>query len=101
MLTDGTRTDDAGNQLQRACAELRRRLHAGECCRTEDLLAKFTAVASHEDMALRLALTELHLRQTLGEVLSPREWYERFPRWRERLQEQFATASAYSPADSG
>jgi serine/threonine-protein kinase len=86
-MFDGEPADDAAGQFRQARDELRRRLTTGEDCRTEDVLARYPAVATREDLALRLALTEFHVRRGLGETPDSQEWDSRFPHWRGRLGE--------------
>jgi hypothetical protein len=53
-------------QLRQACAELERRLRAGQPCCAEELLAAFPALAAHTESALELIYTEFVLRQEMG-----------------------------------
>src|SRR5437667_6484345 len=78
--------DGPEKQLRQACAELDRRLRAGEACAAEALLAAYPALAANADLALELIYTELVTRQQLGQHPSPAEWGQRFPQWQERLQ---------------
>jgi serine/threonine-protein kinase len=75
----------AASQLQQACAELSRRLRAGEDCRAEDVASSFPTLASDPDSLLELVLAELSVRRELELSLRPEEWYARYPQWRPRL----------------
>jgi serine/threonine protein kinase len=77
-------------QLRRACAELERRLRAGEACSAETLFAAYPLLTCQEDFALDLIYTEYITREELGQRLAPEEFYARFPHWRERLERQFS-----------
>jgi tetratricopeptide (TPR) repeat protein/tRNA A-37 threonylcarbamoyl transferase component Bud32 len=76
-------------QLREACAELGRRVRAGEDCGAESFLADYPEVASHADSALELIYTEFVIREQLGQHPSPEQWYSRFPRWQQDLQQIF------------
>jgi hypothetical protein len=76
-------------QLRQACAELDRRLRAGEACRAERFLAQTPLLASQEDWAVELVYTEFVAREELGHRPTPEEYYARFPRWKGRLSRQF------------
>jgi serine/threonine-protein kinase len=71
-----------------------RRLHAGEPCSAEQLLAEFPALAADETLALNLVCTEYVMRRQLGQRPSPDEWYARFPQWREQLRQQLRVDGA-------
>src|SRR5436190_11018537 len=93
--------DDAPErQLRQACAELDRRLRAGESCRAEALLAAYPAVAANADLALELIYTEFVTREQLGQRPSPAEWGQRFPQWQERLQRLFQVDQLMQPQSS-
>jgi serine/threonine protein kinase len=79
----------AEKQLRQACAELDRRLRAGERCRAERFFAAAPLLASQEDWAVELIYTEFVAREELGRQPAPEEFYARFPHWRERLRRQF------------
>jgi serine/threonine protein kinase len=94
-------------QLRQACADLDRRLRAGEPCRAESFFANSPLLASQEDWAVELIYTEFVTREELGQRPAPEEFYARFPRWKERLGRQFqvhellrdgAAAGALPPA---
>jgi serine/threonine-protein kinase len=95
MSTD-VRADDPAEQLLRACAELRRRLQAGEPCRAEDLFAAFPTLADSEAHAVDLIYTEFVVRRQLGEQPTPETWLVRFPRWRDSLERQFRVHGVFS-----
>jgi serine/threonine-protein kinase len=77
-------------QLRRACAELERRLRAGEACSAEMLFSSYPLLTCQEDFALDLIYTEYITREELGQSLAPEEFYARFPHWKERLERQFS-----------
>src|SRR5262249_24546474 len=77
-------------QLRRACAELERRLRAGEPCCAEMLFAAYPLLTCQEDFALDLIYTEYITREELGRGVAPEEFFARFPHWKERLERQFS-----------
>jgi serine/threonine protein kinase len=76
-------------RLRQACAELERRLRAGESCSAEELFATFPDLASDADAALELIYTEFVMREQLGQKPVPADWYARFPQWRHDLEQLF------------
>jgi serine/threonine protein kinase/tetratricopeptide (TPR) repeat protein len=76
-------------QLRDACGELDDRLRAGHDCHAEEYLAMFPELAADSDAALELIYAEYVARQRRGEQLQNRDWFERFPRWRDMLARLF------------
>jgi WD40 repeat protein len=76
--------------LRRACAELDRRLRAGDDARAEPWLERHPELAADPDAAVELIYAEFAAREELG--LGPREeaFLERFPGLRAELTAQFA-----------
>jgi predicted Ser/Thr protein kinase len=91
MSNDNGVTADPRRQLQQACAELQRRLRAGEPCRAEQFLETFPALAARPELALGLIHTEYTVRRQLGETPAADELVARFPQWREPLLRQLQT----------
>jgi WD40 repeat protein/tRNA A-37 threonylcarbamoyl transferase component Bud32 len=89
MLTDAAVGDGLESRLRRACAELDRRLRAGESCRAEEFLDGVTADGPGDELGLELVYTEFATRQALGQHPCPSEWYRRFPAWEARLRRLF------------
>src|SRR4051794_39326033 len=85
-MLDPATVEDVGSLLRRLCAELERRLRAGEDCRAEQFLEAYPALASDPDSALKLIRTEWLARKALGQGGSSEKWLARFPQWRESLQ---------------
>lgn len=77
-------------QLRVACADLDRRLRAGESCQAEEYLERSPVLAHHPDLAIELIYTEFSVREELGENPTAAQWYARFPQWRDRLQKLFS-----------
>src|SRR5438046_2063139 len=86
MPPDHAITDEARSLLQFACAELERRLRAGEDCCAEQLLADYPGLASDPERAVDLVQAEWFARKALGRSGPPEDWFARFPQWRESLQ---------------
>jgi serine/threonine protein kinase len=86
-------------------AELRRLVEAGQDYRAETILNAFPYLASDARRAVELVVLEFQLRRQLGQNLQPRDWYERFPQWREQLQAHLEgtpskAAESFKAADS-
>jgi hypothetical protein len=75
--------------LAEACADLARRLRAGQDCGAEALLAAQPDLAACPEAALELIYTEFVVRRELGQRPDPAGWLERFPRWRDDLRQLF------------
>jgi serine/threonine protein kinase len=86
MPPDPATVEDLQRLRQRVCAELERRLRAGEDCRAEQFLEAYPALASNPDSALELIRTEWLARKALGQDSSSEELLARFPQWRDSLQ---------------
>jgi eukaryotic-like serine/threonine-protein kinase len=76
----------AQQELHEACAELTRRLRAGEACRAAHLLPSYPALAAHEDCVVELLYTEFVVCEQLGQHPSLEELRQEFPQYWERLQ---------------
>jgi serine/threonine-protein kinase len=84
-------------QLYQACAELERRLRAGEDYRVESLLSAQPAWAGDEGAVVALVYAEFVTREQLGQRPSREELYGRFPQWREALDKMFEVYDGLSP----
>jgi WD40 repeat protein len=71
----------------RSCAELERRLRAGEDARAEDYLDSDPALAADADSALELIYAEFVTRNDLGQAPPRDQWSGRFPQWSNDLQD--------------
>src|SRR5262245_60558196 len=76
--------------FRQACAELERRLRAGEPCRAEDFFAAQPDLAEAPDAALELIYTEFLAREHLGQRPTPEEFHARFPHLSDDLGQLFA-----------
>jgi tRNA A-37 threonylcarbamoyl transferase component Bud32 len=81
--------EESEQQLKKACAEMLRRLRAGEPCRTEELLAEYPAIASDPHCSLELIHSEFLFRTQIGQTPNPADWYSRFPERKQELEERF------------
>lgn len=86
--------------LRKACAELDRRLRAGERCQAEEFLASFPCLAEDAERAVELVYTEYSVREELGGQPRPEDWLARFPRWATRLERLFAVHAELHEAES-
>jgi serine/threonine protein kinase/Flp pilus assembly protein TadD len=66
--------------------ELVQSWHANTPLRVEDVLARRPELRDKPEAVLRLILTEIALRRARGETVTPEEFQERFPRWRDQIQ---------------
>jgi serine/threonine-protein kinase len=82
-------TGDLEEQMRLACDELRRRLRAGEVCRAEDFLDSHPSFSADPNLAVPLIHAEWSVRIERGERPALREWLDRFPQWRDRLESYF------------
>src|SRR5438270_1357588 len=88
-MTNGSVDHGLEGQLRHACAELDRRLRAGQSCLAEIFFEQVPALASHSESAVELIYTEFATREELGQQPAPQEYFRRFPQWFSHLQEQF------------
>jgi serine/threonine-protein kinase len=87
MGADSLASVSPTEQMERACLELRCCLDAGDSKRTEDFLALYPMLAADDNLAVQLIYLEMTTRAQLGQFPQPEEYYDRFPRWRDRLQQ--------------
>src|SRR5262245_19275869 len=77
------------NRVRQACADLERRLRAGQDCRAEEYFEKFPVLASCAEFALDLLYTEYLVSIELGQKAAAARLLDRFPQWRQALERQF------------
>src|SRR5262245_40503206 len=75
--------------LQRVCADLERRLGAGEACSADTIFAAHPEFAATADAALEVIYTEFVAREHLGQRPAPDDFCARFPQWRDGLEQLF------------
>jgi serine/threonine-protein kinase len=93
MPSNDSVAENKVSEIEQACAELSRRLRAGENCSALEIAQQFQELVSDPGRLLELVLTELSVRRQLGEQPTPQEWYTRYPQWREPLRQWFETAT--------
>ncbi len=69
-------------QLRQACAELDRRLRAGEDCLSEQFFTRYPALAAETHSALDLIWTEYDTRRQVGRPVTCESICGRYPKWR-------------------
>ena len=89
MSADCAASADAEAQLRKACAELGRRLRAGESVCAEEVLAAHREISDNDEAALEVIYSEYAVRVELDQTPDPAAWFARFPRLAERLQRLF------------
>lgn len=82
-------------RLRHACAEVDRRVRAGETDVVQDFLANQPEFASHEDLAIELIYAEFVTLEELGAAPSPGETFTKFPQWRSRLERLFQVHNVF------
>src|SRR5262245_51956504 len=75
--------------LREACAELERRLAAGDSYGADSVFASNPGLSNDADAALEVVYTEFVARERLGQRPAPAEFCARFPQWREGLEQLF------------
>ncbi|MGE3804322.1 MAG: WD40 repeat domain-containing serine/threonine protein kinase, partial [Gemmataceae bacterium] len=75
-------------QLRTLCAELERRLRAGEDCHAAGLLEAHPALADDPESAVELIYAEYVCRESLGQQLGSEAFCARYARWADALHEQ-------------
>ena len=81
MQPEPATADDLQSVLRHACAELRRRLLAGEDCQAEQFLHAHPSLVTNPDAALAVIRAEWQARHDAGRQLSSEQWHRRFPAW--------------------
>jgi len=81
--------DPSQARFRQACADLDRRLRAGESAAAEDWVAAGGSLADDEDLAVELIFTEYVTREELGQAPDHGEYYRRFPAHEGRLRRLF------------
>ena len=79
MQSEPATADDLPSVLHHACAEMRRRLLAGEDCQAEQFLAAHPALASNPDTTLAVIRAEWLARHDAGRQLAPRTMAQAVP----------------------
>src|SRR6188472_2147087 len=100
MLRDMHDQRVSSADLRQLCAELERRLSAGENCTAESLLAYHSHLGSDSDAALEVIYTEFVAREQLGQVPVPAEFCQRFPQFRDGLEKLFQIHDAAGGANA-
>jgi len=80
--------------LRTACAELDRRVRAGEPIRAEEILEAHLLLTQDEQNAVEVIYTEFVAREESGQQPEPEAYLRRFPRWRQALEDQFRVHAA-------
>lgn len=87
--------------LRQLCAELERRLRAGEAGSAEAVIASHPGLDKDADAALEIIYTEFVAREQLGQRPRPDEFLTRFPEWHEGLAELFQIHGAVGISAAG
>ncbi|MBI3762401.1 MAG: serine/threonine protein kinase [Chloroflexi bacterium] len=89
MVRDGRAGLVVEDELRQVCADLERRLCAGEASSAEAVFASRHELKSDADAALEVIYTEFVAREALGQRPTPEEFCARFPQWRDGLEQLF------------
>src|SRR5688572_33511116 len=90
----------AAQDLRQVCAELERRLGAGEACSAEDVFASFPELSRDVDAALEIIYTEFVAREQMGQAPKRDDYCTRFPMWRDGLEQLFDIHGSVGAGDS-
>lgn len=85
-------------QLRRSCADLDRRLRAGERGVADQLLST-SGQSLNDEAAIELIYTELVTLEELGERPSLETWQQKYPHWSERLARLWKLHEAFEESD--
>jgi tetratricopeptide (TPR) repeat protein len=84
-----TRPEEGPEQLlERCCADQAERWRVGHRVPAESYLALHPPLARDDDLAFELVYNEFALRESLGDVPDPEEFFWRFPRFTDRFRRQ-------------
>jgi len=89
MASDARVADPVQDAFRRACADLDRRLRAGEPVAAEEWVGAAGPLAADADLAVELIFTEYVAREELGESPSADDFCARFPAHADRLRRLF------------
>lgn len=89
----------SNSSLRQVCAEIERRLGAGEACSAEDLFASHPDLSNDADSALEVIYTEFVARERLGQDPDPGDFCNRFPTFRDGLEQLFQIHQAAGGAN--
>ncbi|GIW80305.1 MAG: hypothetical protein KatS3mg105_2112 [Gemmatales bacterium] len=87
-MTTPKATDPRERRLRQLCAELERRLRAGDDVSAADLLRSHPHFENDADAAVELIYAEFVTREHLGQKPNPADFCRRYPRWAGELREQ-------------
>ena len=93
--------DVSERQLREACAELERRLRAGESGSSEQLLEQYPSLGEDHDLVLELIYCEFATRIELGQHVDLEAWYARFPQLKNELKHQFSLHDLFLNGSDG
>lgn len=86
MPQDSNPSPDVESKLRAVCAELDRRVRAGEVGVAQQVLADDPDLAGNDELAIEVIYTEFATLEELGAAPSLSDTLARFPRWRDRLE---------------
>jgi WD40 repeat protein len=87
-------------QIRWACAELARRLRAGDPVLAEQWFDALPGLALDEELAVELIYTEFCTREELGQSPQSDDFVARFPRWEDALRRQFEVHQMLADGDA-
>jgi eukaryotic-like serine/threonine-protein kinase len=100
MSHAGRSAPGTSSTLREACADLVRRLRAGEPATAEEYFASFPALAGDAESAVELIYTEFAAAEELGRPVDEPAVMRRFPQWSAALRRQFDIHRLMSGADA-
>ncbi len=96
MTSDEPVAETAEEMFRHAREAIRRRLQAGDDCRTEEYLAAYPGLAADERRVIELIQVEWQGRRDRGDSPPLSDWLDRFPRWAMPLRAALQAAESSS-----
>jgi serine/threonine protein kinase/lipoprotein NlpI len=100
LLTEQMSPGGADSLVSQLAEEMAKRWHAGARPQAEEFLSRHPELCSQPEAAARLIYEEICLRQESGQETASIEVVQRFPQWREQLQDILCQGRPRRPTPS-
>src|SRR5262245_52115184 len=87
----------ADSLVSQLAGEMAQRWRAGERPQAEEFLTRYPELCGQRDAVVRLIYEEICLRQEIGQETASMEVVQRFPQWREQLEDILCHPSPRKP----
>src|SRR5438445_7948207 len=84
--------------ISKLAGEMAERWHAGERPQAEEFLSRHPELCGQSDIIVRLIYEEICLRQEIGQESASIEVVQRFPQWRQQLEDILCHPSPRGPS---